>query len=125
MISVKKAFTDKLMETGIVVGFMSGLTAAVLICAVYHSFGRQAVATVNITGLINEFVQHESGEHFSPEKVKADVRNFGRSLEKDINRFSKNHHIIIFPKEAVVAGAADYTGLFRKKMSAHSHAGNK
>lgn len=120
-----KALTDKFMETGIVAGFIGGLMAAVLICVIYHSIGRQTVATVNITGLINEFVQHESAEHYAPQKVKTDVRHFGRSLERDISQFSKKHHVILFPKEAVLAGAADYTGVFRKEMSAHSQAGNK
>ena len=113
-----KALAGRCMETGAVVGFMAGLAAAVLICVLYHSIGRQTVATVNITGLINEFVQYESAQNYPPEKVKKDVRNFGRSLERDISRFAKKHHVILLPKEAVIAGTVDYTREFRKEIAA-------
>ena len=111
-----RSIASKLPETGILSGFMAGLAAAVVICVLYHTHGRQTVATVNVTGLINEFVQYESAQKLPPKKIRADVRQFGCTLEKNINQFAKKHRVILLPKEAVVAGAMDYTGLLRKEM---------
>lgn len=103
-------------------GFVAGLLGACLIFGVYHSFGQQKmqkIATVDISGIIGEFAQHEALQNFPPEKVRADIIHFGRSIEMGIKRFAKSHHVILLPKEAVIAGAVDYTNVFRNEMAVY------
>jgi len=101
-------------------GFIAGLLGAALIFALYHTPGQQKIGTVNITQMIDGFVQHESVQSLPPQTVKADVQQFGHKLEQEMQHFAQQHHLLLLPREAVIAGAQDYTAAIQKSMREQS-----
>lgn len=76
------------------------------------------IGTVNITGIINHFINQESNKNLSPDVLKQEVSEFGNKLEVTLRQLAKEKHITLFPSEAVIAGSQDYTDVVNQKMKA-------
>lgn len=100
--------------------YLAGLLGALTVFIVMHWFDTNhlRVGTVNITGLVDQFIKQESSENRSPEMLKKEVSVFGEQLERALRAYAKEQHLVLLPSEAVIAGSRDYTAIVRAKMRA-------
>ena len=98
--------------------FLCSLLGALLVFMVGRAFEkpRPQIGVVNITGIVDQFIQQEALKNLSPEDLQKEVGRFGKQLNKELQEFSKNRHMIVFPSEAIIAGANDYTGVIYQKF---------
>lgn len=81
-----------------------------MVFMVFHkSFNYQTIGTVNITGIIDQFVKLESKNNLPAAEIKAQVKKFSFSLDQVLKIVSNKKNVILVPSEAVFAGAKDYT----------------
>jgi hypothetical protein len=100
-------------------GYLSGFLGALTIMVTFHLFVDKPnkIGTVNITGIVDQFVKQESNKNVPPDKLKKEVKAFGRQLETDLTKFSKRYHVVLMPSEAIIAGSEDYTVYFHHKIA--------
>lgn len=103
----------------IIKGYLFGLLGALTVFSVAHFYGSKPVkiATVNITGIVDEFIKQESAKHIPEQTLKADVKHYGDLLEKELKLFSRETNLVLLPSEAVIAGGHDYTTIINKRLA--------
>lgn len=74
------------------------------------------IATVNVSGLVTQFVKTELRAKKSNRDMAADVKHFGETLETTLNHLAKTQHQVILPREAVMAGSDDETQQVAKAL---------
>jgi hypothetical protein len=74
------------------------------------------IGVVNITGIVNKFVDIQTKQNYSAVDLKAKVRSFSILLEKIMNDLSVEKKVILMPAEAVIVGAKDYTAEVQKQL---------
>ena len=101
--------------------FLCGMLGAIVIFIIIHTFGTNTVpvAIVNITGMVDEFIKQEANKNVQPDDLKKEVRQFGINLNKELQSFSREKHIVLMPSEAVIAGSHDYTLYIYQRMQRH------
>jgi len=77
------------------------------------------LGTVNVTGIVDQFISQESKKNLTKESLEKEVNQFGIKLDKEIKDFSQEHHVVLFLHEAVIANAHDYTEAIQKQMLVH------
>lgn len=99
--------------------FLSGILGALMVFIIMNVFTapKISIGTINITGLIDQFIKQEGQKNVSPEVLQQEVKTFGMKLEKELKAFSKQNHLILLPSEAVVSGSEDYTMIIKHKMN--------
>ena len=92
--------------------FVNGMSGALLILCLYYTvIPYQKIGTVHVTGIIDQFIKENATKAISPNQLKVKVRLFGQTLEKILQVLSKKEHVLLLPREAVMAGSVDYTPL--------------
>lgn len=87
---------------------LGGALGAALILLVSHClFPVPRIATINLTGMIDRFIQTESSKHLPQDVMQQDIKTFGMQLEKTLHQAALQQHLILLPSEAVIAGAPD------------------
>lgn len=90
----------------LVSSMLGGIMGATLILMGSHFlFPAPRIATVNLTGLIDRFIQTESSKHLPQDVMQQDIKTFGMQLEKELHQAALDQHLILLPSEAVIAGA--------------------
>lgn len=68
------------------------------------------IVTVDVAAITGDFIQQEAQKRLSIQEKQKAVKRFSHQLEKALETLEHSKkHIIIFPKEAVLKGAKDYT----------------
>lgn len=75
--------------------------------------------TVDVTALVSEFVALQAQGNKTPEQLKNLSMGFSQALEAQLNQLSKTEHLMILPKEAILAGGHDITPRIRQALSAY------
>lgn len=87
------------------------------ICDVYRAYRGPNIGVVNITGIVNEFVNNKNQSNLSQAELKRQVRLFGESLEKTLRAVGVKNRLVLMPAEAVITGAQDYTQEVQQQLS--------
>ncbi len=74
------------------------------------------LATVDITGIIRQFVKVESTQSHSPAQHQERIHAFSAQLEMTLQEVAREKHVILVPKEAVIAGGVDLTPEVSKRL---------
>lgn len=87
---------------------------SVVTCLLMGSFFQELrpdekVATVDVTGLVNQFVKAELASHKPKDAMEQDVKHFSHTLETALKEMAEQKQVVILPKEAVITGAIDLT----------------
>lgn len=99
------------------------LGAAILLLGLHIvSPEKPRIATVNITGIVDQFVQSQIKAHLPPSQLKQNVSDFGKQLNITLNVMAKKYHVVLMPSEAVIAGASDLTTQVEKNLSQYESA---
>jgi len=107
--------------------FFYGTLGAMLATILCHWFAgpHLKIGTVNITGMIDQFIAQESKLNLSSDNLKNEVKNYGLQLNEELQNFSNKNHIVLLPSEAVIAGTKDYTAFINHKLkSQHNSQGS-
>lgn len=75
------------------------------------------LATVDITGIINQFVKTESAQSDSPTQHQKRIHAFSAQLEATLQTVAHEKHVILVPKEAVITGSLDFTTEVAERLS--------
>jgi hypothetical protein len=97
--------------------FVNGMGGALLILCLYHiCIPYQKIGTVNVTGILDQFIKENATKTISPNQLKMKVHLFGQTLEKTLQVLSKEEHVLFLPREAVIAGSMDYTSIVTRQL---------
>ncbi len=75
------------------------------------------LATVDMTGLMYRFVKSEASGSASLADQRFEVRAFSQKLETVLKAIAQEKHVILVPKEAVIAGGNDLTAEVASRLS--------
>ena len=75
-----------------------------------------SIATVDITGIVQQFVQSQAKLNLPANQMQQRVNIFGHQLEIILQDIAKTKHVILMPQEAVIAGSVDITPLVRHRL---------
>lgn len=79
-----------------------------------------SLATVDMTGLMYRFVKSEASGSASLTEKRIEVRAFSQQLETVLQTIAREKHVILVPKEAVMAGSQDLTAEVAARLSLSS-----
>jgi Type-F conjugative transfer system protein (TrbI_Ftype) len=74
-------------------------------------------ATVDMTGLMYRFVKSEASGSASLAEKRIEVHHFSQQLETVLKTIAQEKHVILVPKEAVIAGSQDMTAEVAARLS--------
>lgn len=77
---------------------------------------------VGLKGLVEGFVLDTAKSVKDEHEVAARTEAFIQGLNSEVNRIAETYNVIIVPKEAVMAGAPDVTGLVEQALREGSYA---
>jgi hypothetical protein len=100
---------------------LMGMLGALIILVIVDfakPFEPPRIATVDITGIANRFVAQEAKQNLPANILKQRVNAFGQALESSVDLVAKQKKLVLMPKEAVMAGAKDITGVVEKDVQA-------
>lgn len=103
----------------IISSLLFGMLGAAIVLIISHivSPPTERIGTINITGIVDQFIKEEKSKQIAPEIMQQDVKKFGHQFEISLKHFAKKHHLILLPTEALIAGSDDYTSWFTDKIS--------
>lgn len=74
------------------------------------------IATVDVTGIVRQFVRSQAKLNLPPKALEQRVNRFGHQLEATLNRIAQERHLVLLPQEAVIAGVSDLTPLVKQRL---------
>lgn len=103
---------------GLAKGYLSGLLGALTVFAVMHYYVSKpnAIGTVNITYLVDQYSKREAAKNLPIELLKKEVSEFGSLLEHETKKLSLEKRLVLLPNQAVIAGSKDYTVIVRDRI---------
>ncbi len=75
------------------------------------------IAMVDITGLVNQFVETQVKLHLPDSELKQRVNQFGHQLQTTLTTLAEKQHEVILMQEAVVAGVPDVTPVVKTQLA--------
>lgn len=91
------------------VAFIAGMIGAVLIQLIFVKERSVAVATINITGMVQSYIKDTGSQNITAQEKQERIKQFANLLNQSIEKLSHDKHVILLPSEAVIAGANDLT----------------
>lgn len=90
------------------VSLITGMIGAIIVQIVFvkHSL---PIATINITGMVQSYVQETAKQNISMQEKQDRINRFAALLTKSTEQLARDNSIVILPSEAVIAGSSDLT----------------
>jgi hypothetical protein len=99
------------------VGLVVVIGIILLLLCKLMPFHTQTLATVDVTGLVHQFVRSQASLNL-PHKIREkQVKAFGHQLETLLKTIAIEHHVVLMPQEAVISGAVDLTPLVKARLN--------
>lgn len=86
-----------------------GIVGALLVQVAMTRDSLPAIATVNITSLVDSFLHETANQSLSGSEKKQRIIDFGNRLDHTISQLAAKRHLVLMPSEAVIAGSPDLT----------------
>ncbi len=98
--------------------FISGMFGAAILLLILHLIQspKSPIATIDITKIVNQFVQSQMKLNLPKPELQKRVKVFGNQLEITLNHLAKDRHLVLLPAEAVIAGSTDLTPVVQSQM---------
>lgn len=97
-----------------------GILGALLVQIIFVN-STQKIATIDIVSIVKSFESELIKQKLPPDEVNKKVTQFSESLNSIPMLYAKKNHIILVPKEVVLAGSSDKTDeikeLIKKRMN--------
>ncbi|HZW61779.1 MAG TPA: TrbI F-type domain-containing protein [Candidatus Babeliales bacterium] len=92
-----------------------GMLGALLVLSFTHRV-MPTIATVNITGLEDSFIQETSKQTLSETEKKKKVEIFAKTLNQTVIQLAKEKHLVFMPSQAVISDTPDFTQEIARKI---------
>ena len=92
------------------------LSALVMLCLFHFFMPSQKIGTVNVTGMLDQYIKESAKKTMSSDELKRNVHLFGQTLEETLQAISKKEQVLLLPREAVIAGSVDYTSVVSEHL---------
>ena len=106
----------KMFSMTLLTGLLGGALGALCINHFYVSKTAPRIGTVNITSLVDQFVQMQASNNSSAQEKQIQIKAFGESLEAHLKEIAAKEKVVLLPSEAVIAGATNYTQELRQQL---------
>ncbi len=93
------------------------IIASILMAVYIIETTPKKIATVNITGIVNQFVQSQAKLNLSSKELQQHVNTFGHQLQATLDIIAQKHNVTLLVQEAVVAGAEDLTPVVKQELA--------
>lgn len=103
----------------VVLGLIGGVFGGLFMVLVPHL---PQIATVDIAAITEQFIKQEAQKNLSVQEKQQAIQSFSHALEESLEQLSASKSLIIFPKEAVLKGAKDYTPALKQMMHLETNA---
>ena len=100
--------------------FMKLLGLVLVLLIVNYSilhWQKPTIAKVDVTKLVNQFVQAQLKLNLSQTEVQQRVKIFGHELELTLNKIAKKKQVVLLPSEAIIVGANDLTPQITQELN--------
>jgi hypothetical protein len=104
-----------LISALVMLSALMGTTISIVLSRVI--LPNSSIATVDMTGLMYQFVKSEATGSASLAEKRIEVRHFSQQLETALKAIAQEKHVILVPKEAVIAGGNDLTVEVASRLS--------
>ena len=89
---------------------LAGMLGAALLLLFFHLIAPvKPIVTVDVNYVIRHFIQTQSQQRLSKSHLQQRTQRFSQTLAYALQQFTHDRHVILLPKEAVIAGAQDVT----------------
>ena len=96
-----------------------GMLGALLVLSFTHKV-MPTIATVNITGLEDSFIQETSKQPLTDAEKKQKVAIFAKTLNQTVMQLAKEKHLVFMPSQAVISDTPDFTvqiaGIIKREL---------
>jgi len=88
-----------------------GLIFITVVCVLLwqHLWRPSGVVTVDLTALTQSYIETLASKLLTPSQSEAAMQAFASNLQTTLSTYSKRHHVVIVPRQAIIAGAPDET----------------
>ena len=77
---------------------------------------KPTLATVNLTGIVNGFIQSQTKQSISAAELKDNMKLFSNTLDIVLHQIVKKRHVVLVPEQAVVTGSPDVTNVVMQNL---------
>lgn len=97
---------------------IAGMLGAVMVLIAVHFTEPhpRTIATVDITGIVNQFVKAQVKQNLPTKELQQRVNQFGHQLQITLNNIAQKRHVVLLVQEAVVSGAQDLTPIVKQQL---------
>jgi hypothetical protein len=92
---------------------------AVLVFSKVTSTKSATLATVDVTGIVQQFVRSQATLNLPPKVLEQRVNAFGHQMEATLKSLAQERHLLLLPQEAVISGAVDVTSVVKERLPTH------
>ena len=75
---------------------------------------------VDVQGITDHFIHDQASKNYDEATLRRHVKAFSQRLDRSLNRLAAQNKVIIVPREAVLAGGKDLTGLIVEQLQSDS-----
>lgn len=76
-----------------------------------------SMVTFDVKRIRGQFIHQLAMHHASDEVVQTSNVHFNQALQRALDRYAKNHHVVILPREEVLSGGKDVTDAIIPEVS--------
>ena len=88
-----------------------GLIVITILCVLLwqHLWRPSRIVAVDITAITQSYVETLATKNLNASQSEMAIKSFADNLQISLNQYSKKHHVVIVPRQAIIAGAPDET----------------
>jgi len=88
-----------------------GLIVITIACVLLwqHLWRPSGIVAVDLTALTQSYIETLASKPLTPSQSEALMQAFANNLQTTLGTYSRRHHVVIVPRQAIIAGAPDET----------------
>lgn len=88
-----------------------GLILITILCVLLwqHLWRPSSIVAVDISAITQSYVETLATKNLSSSQSEIAMKSFADNLQASLNQYSQKHHVVIVPRQAIIAGAPDET----------------
>lgn len=95
-----------------------GLIFITIVCVLLwqHIWRPSGVVTVDLTAMTQSYINTLASKQLTPSQSETAMKAFADNLQISLSQYSRRHHVVIVPRQAIIAGAPDKTAAIMQLM---------
>lgn len=75
-----------------------------------------SIVTVDVRSMTHAYIQQITAQQMTRQAAQEKTKEFSDTLQRALQDYSTQHHVVLMPQEAVIEGAPDVTQAICKKI---------